>query len=102
MSGKPITYRELRNTPGEVFERLAAGEPLSLVREGEPLALLIPISDGDVTTALDAWRRGRALIALGRLQAAARASGTAATTLDEVNVEVSTVRRDRRRRESAG
>lgn len=61
-----VTYRDLRNTPGQVFERLNAGEPLSLVAEGEAKALMIPVADGDVATALEAWYRGRALIALER------------------------------------
>jgi len=72
MSKKSVTYRDLRNTPGQVFERLALGEPLPLVADGEAKALLVPVDDGDLDTALDAWRRGRALVALSRLQASAR------------------------------
>lgn len=100
MRARPITYRDLRNTPGRVFERLAAGEPLSLVSEGTGKALLVPVEDGDVETALDAWRRGRALLALARLQAGARRSGTAKLSLKEVDAEIDSVRRARRRRES--
>lgn len=100
MRARPITYRDLRNTPGRVFERLAAGEPLSLVSEGTGKALLVPVEDGDVETALDAWRRGRALLALARLQAGARRSGAAKLTLKEVDTEIQSVRRARRRRES--
>jgi antitoxin (DNA-binding transcriptional repressor) of toxin-antitoxin stability system len=100
MPRKSITYRDLRNTPGRVFERLAAGEPLSLVSEGEAKALLIPIEDGDVETAMDAWRRGRALIALARLQQTARAAGAVGLGLDEINAEVRATRRERRKRES--
>ncbi|MGQ0650239.1 MAG: hypothetical protein ACT4P7_22080 [Gemmatimonadaceae bacterium] len=33
-----VTYRDLRNTPGQVFARLSAGEPLPLVAEGEAKA----------------------------------------------------------------
>jgi hypothetical protein len=38
-----VTYRELRNTPGKVWERLEADQPLTLMAGGEPKALLIPI-----------------------------------------------------------
>jgi hypothetical protein len=100
VSPKPISYRDLRNTPGRVFERLAAGEPLALVSEGGTRALLIPVEEGDVATALDAWRRGRALLALGRLQAGARRAGTADLSLAEVTSEIKAARRSRRRRES--
>ena len=94
-----ITYRELRNTPGRVFERLAAGEPLSLVAEGEVQALMIPVDDGDVATALEAWNRGRALVALGRLQAKARAVGTDRLAMNDVTAEVTAARKERRKRE---
>jgi len=101
MSTKSVTYRDLRNTPGRVFERLARGEPLPLVADGTTKALLIPVEDGDVATALDAWRRGRALLALARLQAGARRSGIASLSLREVAGEVRAARRSRRVRESA-
>jgi antitoxin (DNA-binding transcriptional repressor) of toxin-antitoxin stability system len=99
MAQPSITYRDLRNTPGRVFERLAAGESLTLVADGTGKALLIPITDGDADTALEAWRRGRALLALARLQASARRSGAANLGLKEINAEVKTVRRARRARE---
>lgn len=101
MPGPSITYRDLRNTPGRVFERLASGEALTLVADGTGKALLIPIEDGDVDTAIDAWRRGRALLALARLQAGARRSGAAELGVPEIETEVRAVRQERRRRESA-
>lgn len=99
MTTKPVTYRELRNTPGKVYERLAAGEPLTLVADGEAKALLIPIEDGDVDSALDSWRRGRALLALSRLQSGARRAETATLTIGEIETEVKAAREDRRARE---
>lgn len=102
MPRKSITYRDLRNTPGLVFERLSAGEPLSLMSEGEAKAVLIPVEDGDVDTALEAYRRGRAFIALARLQQAARSAGRAGLSLDDINAEVRAVRKARRKREQAG
>lgn len=100
MPKRPVTYRDLRNTPGQVFERLAEGEPLPLVADGTTKALLIPVEDGDVDTALDAWRRGRALLALARLQAEARREGAAGLTARAIAAEVRAVRRARRDREA--
>lgn len=100
MPAKPVTYRDLRNTPAKVFDRLAVGEPLELVADGTTKALLIPVEDGDAETALDAWKRGRALVALARIQSAARQNGTATTTLAEINSEIKSVRRSRRVRET--
>jgi hypothetical protein len=85
-----------------VFERLAAGEPLTLMADGTGKALLIPITDGDVATALDAWRRGRALLALARLQTGARRSGTTTPDAAGIAKEIRDVRLSRRARESHG
>lgn len=101
MPDKPVTYRDLRNTPGRVFERLAAGEPLELVADGTTKALLIPVDDGDVSGALDAWRRGRALLALSRTQAEARRDGTSALAMSDIAREITASRRARRRREDS-
>jgi len=100
MPRKPVTYRDLRNTPGRVFERLASGEPLPLVSEGTTKALLIPVEDGDAATALDAWKRGRALLALARLQAESRKTGVAALGLAEIHREIQSTRKTRRSRET--
>lgn len=101
MAKRTITYRDLRNTPGRVFERLATGEALTLAAEGEDKAVLIPLEGGDAETALDAWQRGRALLALARLQEEARRAGTADLGLADINEEIKAARRERRRRESA-
>ena len=99
MSAKPVNYRDLRNAPAKVFERLAAGDPLELVADGTTKAILIPVSDGDAASAIDAWMRGRALLALGRVQSAARRDGTAELSLSEINREIKAVRASRRSRE---
>lgn len=100
MTSKRVTYRDLRNTPGKVFERLASGEALELVADGDTKAVLIPVEEGDATSALDAWRRGRALLALARLQSEARRNGTADLTLPDINREIKAARKARRSRES--
>ena len=96
MAAKRITYRELRNTPGRVFERLSAGEPLALVSDGEAKALLIPVNEGELATAFESYKRGRALIALARLQAGSREQAVASTPLAEINAEIKRTRRARR------
>lgn len=96
MSSSSVTYRDLRNTPGRVYERLAEGEPLTLVADGEAKALLIPIDDGDVETVKAAWQRGRALLALQRLQAKARAEGTSRLSRTQIDAEIALARKERR------
>ena len=96
---KRVTYRELRNTPSQVFERLAEGYPLEYVSDGAVQALLIPVTDGDASTALDAWQRGRALLALTRTQAKARRTDVAEMSLSEITREIKAERRARRDQE---
>jgi hypothetical protein len=93
-AGDRVTYRELRNTPGRVWERLSQDQPLTLYAEGEAKALLIPIPDGDAAAAHEAYLRGRALLAVRRIQDAARGSGRDAMTLAEINRIVRAVRHE--------
>ena len=97
-----VTYRELRNTPGRVWERLAQDEPLTLVADGEAKAILIPIADGDAAGTYDAYIRGRALLAMRSMQDAARRSGKDKMTLAEINKVIREVRRERRARDGDG
>ena len=94
-----ISYRELRNTPGRVWERLAQAEVLTLVADGEAKAIVIPVRDGNVTGALEAYHRGRALLALNRVQASARDSGNDTLSLADINRVIREVRHDRYGRE---
>lgn len=95
--GDRVTYRELRNTPGQVWERLAKNEPLTLVAEGEAKAILIPVSDGDVSSAYEAYVRGRAMLAASRMRRTAREASVSRMTLDEINALIRATRAERRR-----
>lgn len=58
-----VTIRELRNRGGEVVDRVAAGERLTITRSGRPVAELRPLRATAVTAAvlLQRWRRLPAL-----------------------------------------
>lgn len=90
-----VTYRELRNTPGRVWERLDADEPLALVADGRPRALLIPLVDGDVRAAYEAYVRGRAMLAAARIRRQSAADRTGPRGLKEVNDLIARTRRAR-------
>ncbi len=96
-----MTYRELRNTPRRVWERLAGNEILTLVAEGGAKALVIPIRDGNARDALEAYKRGRAMMALASIRRTARENGTSRMTLAEINEVIRETRAARRaKRES--
>ena len=54
-----VTIRELRNHGGEVVDRVAAGERLTVTRDGRPVAELRPYRSPPLTGAvlLHRWRR---------------------------------------------
>jgi prevent-host-death family protein len=54
-----VTIRELRNHGGEVIDRVAAGERLTVTRDGRPVAELRPYRSVPLTAAvlLRRWRR---------------------------------------------
>ena len=99
--GDRVSYRELRNTPGLVWERLSLDRPLTLVADGKAKALLIPIPDGDAASAQEAYMRGRALLAVRRIQDAARRGGASAMSLDDINRVIGEVRRELTQRDEA-
>ena len=97
-AGDRITYRELRNTPGRVWERLRSDEPLTLIADGEAKAVLLPVPDGDVKGAYEAYARGRAMLAASRLRRAARELGTRKLSLDDINDIIRKTRAARQRK----
>jgi prevent-host-death family protein len=54
-----INVRELRNHGGEVLDRVARGETLTVTRAGVPVAELRPLARQPITarTLLTRWRR---------------------------------------------
>jgi len=58
MASKSVGIRDLRNSGGEVLERVRAGENIIVTKSGKPIAELRPIGhralDRDVL--LDRWR----------------------------------------------
>ncbi len=54
-----VTIRELRNRGGDVVDRVAAGERLTVTRDGRPVAELRPYPGTPLTAAvlLRRWRR---------------------------------------------
>jgi prevent-host-death family protein len=54
-----VTIRELRNHGGEVVDRVAQGEQITITRAGQPVAELRPVSRPPLTaeTLVGRWHR---------------------------------------------
>jgi prevent-host-death family protein len=59
MSAPEVSIRELRNHGGDVVDRVAAGEHLTVTRSGKPVAELRPVGRPAVKAEilLERWRR---------------------------------------------
>ncbi len=59
MSASEVSIRELRNHGGEVVDRVAAGERLTVTRAGKPVAELRPTGRPGLKAEvlLERWRR---------------------------------------------
>ncbi len=54
-----VTIRDLRNKGGEVIDRVARGEQVTITRSGKPVAELRPVRAATPTASvlLERWRR---------------------------------------------
>lgn len=84
--------------PKLVRETLAAYGTALVTNNGKPMAMLVDLAEGENPDQLaEAIRLARARLALSELRTASRRNGTAAMTLDEINDEISTTRKNKRR-----
>ncbi len=90
-----ITVRDLRNRSGQVWRRLAQEQELIITSNGRPIALLTPVTEGDIEKTLAVLRRARAQVAVSRMRETAATAGASRMTLDEINEEIRMARRDR-------
>ena len=62
--------RELRNHGGEILDRVAAGEGVTVTRDGRPVARLVPLGRTPLSAAELVQRfRGLPRVDIGRLRA---------------------------------
>jgi hypothetical protein len=94
---KFMNYRELRNTPGAVWEALRANEAVAIIANGEPRALMLGIENDDLENVLRVVRRIRAQMALSRLRSSAAERGVDQLTAEDIDAEILATRARRRR-----
>lgn len=96
----PLTYRELRNTPGVVAERLAEGRPVPLLLDGEVRGVIFPTSASELGALQQVWARQQLWAAARELQLASARLGTDLMTIDGIDDVVADVRAAAARRET--
>ena len=95
-----ITTKELRAESGKVWEKLEAGQDIVIMRNGKPFALLTATQPNRVEEDIKLIRRARAISAVNKMRAHAKATGLDQMTLEEINAEIAAARAERDAREN--
>jgi prevent-host-death family protein len=94
---KYLSTRDLRNRPGVVREIVQEGDVV-LTANGKPVALIVPIEDGDIERTTQVLRRARAQLAVAGMRRSAEQNSSARLTDKEIDGEIRATRRARRRK----
>ncbi len=91
-----LSIRDLRNRPGAVQDDLAKKGELLLTSNGRPVALMLSVDGSTLDETLEVIRLARGQQALRALRRQARERGSSDVPQEEIDAEVSAVRRARR------
>lgn len=91
-----VSARDLRNHSGRIQAALRR-DNLTLTSNGEPIALMVGLEEGEDPTALErALLLARAQLALQQIRLDAREAGTDRLALQDIEDEVHASRKERR------
>ena len=89
------TVRDLRTHPREVWEKLSETREVIITNNGKPSALMIKIDDECLEDVLSSVRQSVAMRAVNQLRLASIRSGRSEMTAEDIDVEVSKVRKEK-------
>ena len=92
---KFLSVRDLRSKSAKVWQDLPLERELIITSNGRPIALLAAINESNLEESLIAFRQARAVEAVASLQRRSADQGTNNLTIDEINAEISAVRKSR-------
>lgn len=90
-----VSVRDFRASSAAIWKRLARAGEIVITSNGKPVAILTATSETTFSDSLSALRRARALEALEGLQKQSLKGGASAISLDEINSEISKVRKSK-------
>jgi len=95
---RTVGVRDLQRNMGAVRRQLAEERYLVLTASDRPFAILFSSHPDSIEDDLRAIRSARALEAMRRIQADAKARGLDKMTMEEINALIAKVRRERSKR----
>jgi len=94
---KFISVRDLRGKSADIWRELAGEREMVITSNGRPVAILASVNESNLEESLAAFRRARAINAVASIQRRSVTSGADALTANEIETEISAVRKARRR-----
>jgi prevent-host-death family protein len=91
-----ISVRELSTKPKQVWSTVQE-EEIIITSNGKPIALLSGVTEGTLEKTLQAIRRSRAILALEGMQKKSLEAGLDKVNDTEIDGEIQTVRKTRKR-----
>jgi len=91
------TVRDLRTHPREVWEKLSETHEVIITNNGKPSALMIEIDDESLEDVLASVRQSVAMRAVNKLRLASIRSGRSEMTAEDIDAEISEVRKEKRK-----
>ena len=91
------TVRDLRTHPREVWEKLSETHEVIITNNGKPSALMIEIDDESFEDVLASVRQSVAMRAVNKLRLASIRSGRTEMTSEDIDAEISKVRKEKRK-----
>jgi antitoxin (DNA-binding transcriptional repressor) of toxin-antitoxin stability system len=92
-----ITVSDLKKRSAKQWSKSAKKGELVITSQGQPVAVLLPTNAGSLDATLSTLRSVRALQAQRSLQQAAEQNGTSELSISDIDAEITTARRARRK-----
>jgi antitoxin (DNA-binding transcriptional repressor) of toxin-antitoxin stability system len=90
-----LSVQDLKSKPAEAWKGLAAEREVVVTSDGQPIAILSPVTAETFEETLAAIRRSRAVAAVSEIQRRSVERGTDAITPAEIDAEIAAIRRAR-------
>ena len=92
-----VTVRDLRSKSAAIWRKLRKEKEVVITSNGKPIAVLAPVSQGNLEESLKLARKVRAMTAAEALQENSIKKGLDKMTLEEINAEIAAARKKRSR-----
>lgn len=92
---KFVSVREFRSNSAGIWRSLRKEDEMVVTSNGQPVALLTPVTGPSLDSTIRSVRRARAAQALNEMQLQSLRNGTSRMTAEEINAEIQAVRKAR-------